>query len=74
MLFDSLKTTTHGYKMKTYVESIGTLQSNNKNGKYSKNVLLDATELANFAKKALKEKDGDLTIERLQDAVNILMM
>lgn len=46
---------------------------NNKNGKYTKSVLGDAKELTNFALKALNEKDGDLAIERLQQALEVLM-
>jgi vacuolar protein sorting-associated protein VTA1 len=47
--------------------------NNSKNGKYTKAVLGDAKELTNFALKALNEKDGDLAIERLQQALEVLM-
>ena len=40
--------------------------------KYSKAVLGDAKELTKFALKALSEKDGDLAIQRLQEALNVL--
>lgn len=42
------------------------------NGKYTKAVLGDAKELTKFALKALNEKDGDLAIERLQQALDVL--
>jgi vacuolar protein sorting-associated protein VTA1 len=41
-------------------------------GKYSKAVLGDAKELTKFALKALNEKDGDLAVERLQQALEAL--
>ncbi len=41
-------------------------------GKYTKAVLGDAKELTKFALKALNDKDGDLAIERLQQALEIL--
>ncbi len=40
--------------------------------KYSKETLKDARELTKFALKALDEKDGDLAIERLQQALDCL--
>ena len=43
------------------------------NGKYTKDELNDAKELTKFALKALNEKDGDLAIERLQQALDILI-
>jgi vacuolar protein sorting-associated protein VTA1 len=42
------------------------------NGKYSKAVLSDAKELTNFALKALSDKNGDLAVERLQQALEVL--
>jgi vacuolar protein sorting-associated protein VTA1 len=41
-------------------------------GKYSKAVLGDAKELTRFALAALNDKDGDLAIERLQQALETL--
>lgn len=41
-------------------------------GKYTKAVLGDAKELTKFAMKALGEKDGDLAIQRLQEALEVL--
>mmetsp|Transcript_24860 Transcript_24860/g.30558 ORF Transcript_24860/g.30558 Transcript_24860/m.30558 type:complete len:313 (+) Transcript_24860:46-984(+) len=41
-------------------------------GRFSKAVLSDAKELTNFALKALDAKDGDLAIERLQQALETL--
>mmetsp|Transcript_19491 Transcript_19491/g.24543 ORF Transcript_19491/g.24543 Transcript_19491/m.24543 type:complete len:294 (-) Transcript_19491:204-1085(-) len=41
-------------------------------GKYTKEVLGDAKELTKFALTALNDKDGDLAIERLQQALEVL--
>lgn len=43
-----------------------------KGGKYTKAVLSDAKELTKFALKALNDKDGDMAVERLQQALNVL--
>lgn len=55
----------------TFMSSIfGTGGSSNK--KYSKAVMTDAKELTSFALKALEEKDGDLAVERLKQALQCL--
>ncbi len=52
----------------------GAMGGNNSNSsKYPKNVLDDAKELTKFALSALNDKDGDTAVERLQQAMEILV-